>query len=124
MRGSHETSTITRVSLEPFCPACEGTLEIRSTQIVRADITNEVLGWSLRCLGCNKLVWLSEVAWRERKEGDEDSPEGEKGVNQGIRSYSDDMPQRRNERLLYTRRLVAKHRTARTLGRFLEVPDD
>lgn len=66
-----ETPTITRVSLEPFCPACGGGLELREDVRTAHDAdTGEFLGFGAHCPWCGKQLMLSDVAWREREKDD------------------------------------------------------
>lgn len=61
--------TITRVSLEPLCPACGGGLEMQEdVQTVHDVATDELLGFTLLCSWCGKTLMTSEVGWQERKE--------------------------------------------------------
>lgn len=64
-----ESPTILRVSLEPFCPACGGGLEMQEDVRMVHDVdTDELLGFMLLCPWCGKMLMTSEVGWRERKE--------------------------------------------------------
>jgi len=64
-----QTPTILRVSLEPFCPACGGGLEMQEDVWTVYDInTNKPIGFALLCPWCGKALKTSEVGWRERKE--------------------------------------------------------
>lgn len=74
-----ETSTITRVSREPFCPGCDGWLWIQgfdeNTTIWAAALeTRGYLGpeevFRLICPWCGKALGPSEVIWRETKKGE------------------------------------------------------
>ena len=64
------TPTVTRVSLEPFCPACGGGLEawgeFISWTMGGTDVVH-VITVDLPCPGCGKALELSDVAWRERE---------------------------------------------------------
>ena len=63
------TPTVLRVSLEPFCPACGGGLEMQEdTRTVYDADTDQFLGFALLCPWCGKALSTSEVAWREREE--------------------------------------------------------
>ena len=47
-----QTPTIIRVSLEPFCPACGGGLEMQEDVRTAHDVdTNEFLGFGVLCPG-------------------------------------------------------------------------
>ncbi len=73
------TSTITRVSLEPFCPACGGGLEIGGCDEVATtwvmDEADKCGSWheefALICPWCRRAMLLSGVAWREREKEEE-----------------------------------------------------
>ena len=70
-----ETPTITRVSLEPFCSHCGGGLRMQGDSRPRHDlVAGMTLGLVVGCPNCNRLLWTSEVAWRER-EKKEPTPE-------------------------------------------------
>jgi len=63
-----EIPTITRVSLEPFCPACGGGLEIQEDVRTAHDAeTDEFLGFAVLCPWCGKMLLTLGVAWRERE---------------------------------------------------------
>ena len=70
-----QTSTITRVSREPFCPACGGGLHVQDYDEPVAVYTKgravplrlaEL--YALICPWCGKMVQPSELAWRERED--------------------------------------------------------
>ena len=63
-----KTPTITRVSLEPFCPTCGRGLEMQEdVRMVHDKDTDELLGFMILCPGCERVLRTSEVEWRERK---------------------------------------------------------
>lgn len=63
-----KTPTILRVSLKPFCPTCDGGLEMQEdTRMAHDAETAELLGFAFLCPWCGKLLLTSEVGWRERK---------------------------------------------------------
>lgn len=66
-----ETPTITRVSLEPFCPACGGGLEMQGEFVGRttdsADLIDRIVSVELLCPGCGRRLEAAEVVWRERE---------------------------------------------------------
>ena len=75
-----EMPTITRVSLEPFCPACGGGLDMRGEAVKTRTIWAESVldtdksvplsfaqSLMLICPWCRKALQTSEVAWRERE---------------------------------------------------------
>ena len=70
-----QTPTITRASLEPFCPACGGGLDIGGHDELAItwvmDEAEECDGWhqefALICSWCRRALLLSRVAWRERE---------------------------------------------------------
>ena len=72
------TPTITRVSLEPFCPACGGGLGVqewnepvaiyikgRGVPLRLAELFAPICPW------CGKMLETSEIAWREREKEEE-----------------------------------------------------
>ena len=63
-----ETPTITRVSLEPFCSACGGGLELQAdVRTAHDEDTDELLGFGVLCPWCGKALRTLDVAWRERE---------------------------------------------------------
>ena len=64
-----QTPTITRVSLEPFCPACGGGQEMQEDVRTAHDAeTAALLGFAVLCPWCGKLLLTSDVCWRERED--------------------------------------------------------
>ena len=72
-----QTPTITRVSLEPFCPVCGGNLHVQGYDEVTIswiEHTADGYGYQkstqfliLICPWCGKELQTSAVAWRERE---------------------------------------------------------
>ena len=71
------TSTITRVSLEPFCPACGGGLHVQGyDEVTISWIEHTTEGYGYECSStflmvicpwCGNDLQPSEVTWRERE---------------------------------------------------------
>lgn len=54
-----------KANLEPFCPACDGSLELKHN--LMAYYAEHFPTLAIRCLGCGKTMEVAEVGWRERK---------------------------------------------------------